>query len=70
MFVDDPRTAVEHAAEVTGAALSRLVAAATDRHRSLRQEWEAAGTGTEELRTSLRRYRELANRLTALTAEL
>jgi hypothetical protein len=70
MFVDDPRMAVEHAAEVTGAALSGLVAAAKDKDQSLRQEWQADGTGTEELRTSLQHYRELANRLTALSAEL
>jgi hypothetical protein len=70
MFVDDPRSAVERAAEVTGGALSALVTAAKDREQSLRQNWQADGTGTEELRTSLQHYRELANRLSRLGAEL
>jgi hypothetical protein len=70
MFVDDPRSAVERAAEVTGAALAGLVAAAKDREQSLRSDWEADGTGTEELRTSLQHYRELATRLTELSQEL
>jgi hypothetical protein len=70
MFVDDPRSAVERAAEVTGAALAGLVAAAKDREQSLRSGWEADGTGTEELRTSLQHYRELATRLTELSQEL
>jgi hypothetical protein len=70
MFVDDPRSAVERAAEVTGAALAALVAAAKDREQSLRSDWDADGTGTEELRTSLKHYRELATRLTGLSQEL
>jgi hypothetical protein len=70
MFVDDPRSAVERAAEVTGAALAALVAAAKDREQSLRSDWDADGTGTEELRTSLQHYRELATRLTGLSQEL
>jgi hypothetical protein len=70
MFVDDPRSAVERAAEVTGAALAALVAAAKDREQSLRSDWDGDGTGTEELRTSLQHYRELATRLTGLSQEL
>jgi hypothetical protein len=70
MFVDDPRSAVERAAEVTGAALAGLVAAAKDREQSLRRDWEADGTGTEELRTALQHYRQLAGRLTGISQEL
>jgi hypothetical protein len=70
MFVDDPRSAVERAAEVTRSALNALVAAAKDREQALSQNWQADGTGTEELRTSLQHYRDLANRLSRLSGEL
>lgn len=69
-FVDDPRSAVEQAAEVTTGALTALMAAARNREQSLRDGWDADTTGTEELRTSLRDYRELAQRLSGLASQL
>jgi hypothetical protein len=69
-FVDDPRRAVQQAAEVTGAALSAVVAAAQEREQALRQGWQADGAGTEELRTTLQHYRELSTRLVALSQGL
>ncbi len=69
-FVDDPRSAVEQAAEVTTGALTALMAAARNREQTLRDGWDADATGTEELRTSLRDYRELAQRLSGLASQL
>jgi hypothetical protein len=69
-FVDDPRSAVEQAAEVTTGALTALMASARNREQSLRDGWQANATGTEELRTSLRDYRELAQRLSGLASQL
>jgi hypothetical protein len=69
-FVDDPRRAVERAAEVTSAALSALVTAAQEREQALRQDWQAEGAGTEELRTSLQHYRELSTWLVSLSQGL
>jgi len=70
MFVDDPRSAVERAAEVTVAAIDVLVTVVREREQSLRDLWQSEGTGTEELRTSLRHYRELAGLLSRLSGQL
>jgi hypothetical protein len=70
LFVDNPRSAVERAAEVTEGALAGLIATAKQREESLRDGWRADDTGTEELRTSLHGYRELANRLAGLSGQL
>jgi hypothetical protein len=69
-FVDDPRSAVEQAAEVTTGALSALMAAARSREEGLRDAWQADAAGTEELRTSLRDYRDLAQRLSELASHI
>jgi len=69
-FVDDPRAAVEQAAEVTTGALTALTAAARNREQSLRGGWQARDAGTEDLRTALRDYRELAQRLSGLAGQL
>jgi hypothetical protein len=69
-FVDDPRSAVEQAAEVTTGALTALMASARNREQSLRDGWQADATGTEDLRTALRDYRELAQRLSGLAGQL
>jgi hypothetical protein len=70
LFVDDPRTAVTRAAQVTGGALAALVASAKNREQSLRDGWQSDATGTEELRTALQGYRELAHRLAQVSREL
>ncbi len=70
LFVDDPRRAVEQAAQVAGAALTALSTAARNREQSLRDGWQSGQPGTEDLRTTLQDYRELARRLSTLAAEL
>ena len=70
LFVDDPLAAVQQAADVVGGALSALTAAANNREQTLRGGWQGDGTGTEELRTALREYRDLAGRLSTLAHDL
>ena len=70
LFVDDPLAAVQQAADVVGGALAALTAAANNREQTLRGGWEGAGTGTEDLRTALREYRDLAGRLSTLAQDL
>jgi hypothetical protein len=67
MFVDDPRRAVEQAAQVTSTALADLITAAKEQERTLRSDWQPDRTGTEELRVALRGYRDLAARIASLT---
>ncbi|WP_328428073.1 hypothetical protein [Streptomyces sp. NBC_00443] len=72
-FVDGPRGAVEEADRVLEELAARFTAAVTERRRTLRGAWQAAGQGegergasstdTEQLRLALRDYRELAERL-------
>jgi hypothetical protein len=63
LFVDDPHSAVRQAADVASGAAAALVAAVKNREQTLRDGWQADATGTEELRTALREYRQLASRL-------
>ena len=70
LFVDDPQSAVRQAADVAGGALAALVAAAKNREQSMRDAWQSDSTGTEDLRTALRGYRDLAGRLSALSRDL
>lgn len=67
MFVDDPRRAVEQAAQVTSTALADLIIAAKEQERTLRNDWQPDRTGTEELRVALRGYRDLSARIASLT---
>ena len=67
MFVDDPRRAVEQAAQVTSTALADLITAAKEQERTLRNDWQPDRTGTEELRVALRGYRDLSARIASLT---
>ncbi|MFE9770518.1 hypothetical protein ACFYOV_02310 [Streptomyces sp. NPDC005931] len=69
-FVDAPRDAVEEADHVLQEITARFADAVTERRRTLRRSWQAAGAGgaaaatdTEQLRLALRDYRELAERL-------
>jgi hypothetical protein len=55
-FVDDPRGAVQLAADAAEAALTALVTSLRERHATL---GPAASQDTEELRTALREYRRL-----------
>ncbi len=64
-FVDTPRPAVEEADALLGELIARVGQILGERHSQLRDSWqEAAGdSATEELRTALREYRALTERL-------
>jgi hypothetical protein len=62
-FVDDPRGSVAAAAEFVTETTAALVASAQERERALRGEWDRDGVDTEGLRTALRSYRVLLDRL-------
>jgi hypothetical protein len=70
LFVDDPHAAVQQAADVAGGALAALVAAANNREQTLRDSWQGDAIGTEDLRTALRDYRDLAGRLSTVAKDL
>jgi hypothetical protein len=65
-FVDDPRGSVAAAAELVSETMTTLVAAAKDRERGLRGEWDRDGVDTEGLRNALRSYRGFLDRLVRL----
>lgn len=68
-FVDGPRGSVEEADQVLQEVAERFADAVTQRRRTLRTSWQAAGddkADTEQLRLALRDYRELAERLLRL----
>jgi hypothetical protein len=65
-FVDDPRGSVAAAAELVSETMTALVAAAKERERGLRGEWDRDGVDTEGLRNALRSYRGLLDRLVRL----
>ncbi|MFC8277469.1 hypothetical protein ACFUJR_34020 [Streptomyces sp. NPDC057271] len=68
-FVDSPHDAVAEAAEVLAAAERELIAALKDRSTALRAGWQengdpdGPGPDTEQLRITLRTYREVTERL-------
>ncbi|MFD9053037.1 hypothetical protein [Streptomyces zaomyceticus] len=68
-FVDSPHDSVAEAAEVLAAAEETLVAALRDRRAALRAGWQddggpdGPGPDTEQLRLTLRTYREVTERL-------
>lgn len=65
-FVDDPEGAAEEADELLSEALDRVAERWQQRHRTLRRDWrDRDGVSTEELRTSLKRYRDAFERLIA-----
>ncbi|MFE5966015.1 hypothetical protein [Streptomyces sp. NPDC056463] len=68
-FVDSPQGSVAEAAEVLAAAERELIAALRDRSTALRAGWQenggadGPGPDTEQLRLTLRTYREVTERL-------
>jgi hypothetical protein len=68
-FVDDPRQAVEQAAQAVSTALDELMSAARSREQDIRNGWQNSSTGTEDLRMALRGYRDLAGRVTNLASQ-
>jgi hypothetical protein len=67
MFVDDPRGSVERAADLARDTLRDLSSLLQEREQSLRSAWQGTDVDTEELRTSLRGYRALVDRITEVT---
>jgi hypothetical protein len=65
-FVDDPRGSVAAAAEFVTETIAALVASAQQCEHALRGEWDRDGVDTEGLRTALRSYRGLLDRLVRL----
>ncbi|WP_434403126.1 hypothetical protein [Streptomyces sp. NBC_01353] len=68
-FVDSPHDSVAEAAEVLAAAEQQLIASLRDRRTALRAGWQengdpdGPGPDTEQLRLTLRTYREVTERL-------
>ncbi|MEV4949344.1 hypothetical protein [Streptomyces sp. NPDC053755] len=68
-FVDSPRDSVAEAAEVLDEVERQLVASLQERRAALRKGWQPGGDSgdrgvdTEQLRLTLRTYREVTERL-------
>ncbi len=63
-FVDDPRTAVQHADSLVASAMKRLAEVFADERARLEGQWDRGGdVSTEELRVALQRYRSFFGRL-------
>lgn len=65
-FVDDPRGAVQMAADAVDGAIDEFVNSVRARQRDLASSWQGGEAGTEELRTALREYRKLGQRVQQL----
>jgi hypothetical protein len=63
MFVDDPRAATERAASMVDGSVEALVRSIKGEQDSLRSGWQAGSPDTEQLRTALKDYRSLWQRL-------
>ena len=64
-FVDDPRSAVKDADSLVGDVLDKLAASLEEQRRHLESQWSHSEPDTEELRLTLRRYRDFLDRLLA-----
>jgi hypothetical protein len=63
MFVDDPRAATERAARMVDGSVEDLVRSLRGEQESLRSAWQGGSADTERLRTALKDYRSLWQRL-------
>lgn len=63
MFVDDPRSSVELAADLADDRAEAVVVSIKERQASLRSAWERHDAGTEDLRIALQQYRIIVSRL-------
>jgi len=63
MFVDDPRAATERAARVVDGSVEDLVRSLKGEQESLRSAWQGGSADTERMRTALKDYRSLWQRL-------
>jgi hypothetical protein len=69
MFVDDPRSSLELAADLVGDSAETLVVSVREQQHSLLSAWQGDDAGTEEMRTALQQYRTLWNRLEDFSRE-
>jgi hypothetical protein len=67
MFVDDPRSSVEHAAAFAGDRAEAFVLSIKEQQDSLLSRWQRQDAETEELRVALQQYRIFCNRLEDLS---
>jgi len=66
-FVDEPRTAVQHADELVAQAMKRLAETFADERQKLEAQWDRGGdVSTEDLRLALQRYRSFFQRLLSI----
>ena len=66
-FVDEPRTAVEHADSLVAETIKRLAESFASGRQKLEADWSRGGdASTETLRLTLQRYRSFFNRLLAI----
>ncbi|WP_052411239.1 hypothetical protein [Streptomyces sp. NRRL S-118] len=67
-FVDDPRRAVQEAAGTMEEVAERLTSALAEQRRKLRTAWDGGdrAADTEQLRVTLREYRDMTDRLLRL----
>ena len=66
MFVDDPQAATERAARIVDGTVEDLVRSLKAEQDSLRSAWQGGSADTERLRTTLKDYRSLWQRLDGL----
>jgi hypothetical protein len=66
MFVDDPRSSVEHAAAFAGDRAEAFILSITEQRDSLQSGWQKQDLETEALRLALQQYRIFCNRLDEL----
>jgi hypothetical protein len=69
MFVDDPRAATERAASVVESSVEDLVRSLKGQQDSLRSSWQGGTADTEALRTALKDYRSLWQRLDGIARQ-
>jgi hypothetical protein len=70
MFVDDPRSSAEMAADLVDDSVQALIASVRKRQDSLLAAWHGENAGTEELRAAVQHYRAFGNRLVDFTREI
>jgi hypothetical protein len=70
MFADDPGSSVELAAGLVGDSVESVVSSVKEQQHSLLSAWQGDDPGTGELRTTLRQYRAVWNRLEDFSGDI
>ena len=69
MFVDDPHSSIERAADLVDERVDELIQSLRARQHSMESAWQASHAGTEELRIALQHYRAFWKSLDDLPAQ-